>query len=181
MTLKNNRVSLLYPPKLCASFHFITICELKQGFLTEYGPCDLKIWRLISKKNTIGHHCHTPRIYVCRFLIHNSSVLCHFKRCATFRSLLWFQTEVTVRKCDVGLKFILTSVTVTFGLWPWPVAWASFSLKVITPEHFMVILGTLWKGVTDKQIGGRADGQEVHRASWSQHKNYILGHLGVYW
>ena len=86
---------------------------------------------------------------------------------------MWNQTGVTVRK---RLSWVVTSVTLTFDLWPWPFAWTSLLSLVITPENFMMI--RWWehsqKGVTDRQTDGRTDGQTdwtIHRAAWSQLKN----------
>ena len=74
--------------------------------------------------------------------------------CASFHHHISIQTGVTVRK---RLNGVLTSVTLTFDLWPWPFAWISLLSLVITPENFMMIR---WqehceKGVTD----GRTDRQ----------------------
>ena len=68
------------------------------------------------------------------------------------------QTRVTVRK---RLSWVLTSVTLTFDLWPWPFAWTSLLSLVITPENFMMIWW--WehgeKGVTDRRTDGQTDRQ----------------------
>ena len=72
------------------------------------------------------------------------------------------QTRVTVRK---RLSWVLTSVTLTFDLWPWPFAWTSLLSSVITPENFMM----LWwweygeKGVTDGQTNRQTNGQTDKR------------------
>ena len=70
---------------------------------------------------------------------------------------MWIQTEVRVRK---RLSWVLTSVTLTFDLWPWPFAWTSLLTMVITPQNFMMIWR--WengeKGVTDEQTDGPTDG-----------------------
>ena len=72
---------------------------------------------------------------------------------ASFHHHMWIQTRVTVRK---RLSWVLTSVTLTFDLWPWTFAWTSLLSLVITPENFM--MKRWWehgeKGVTD----GRTDG-----------------------
>ena len=47
-----------------------------------------------------------------------------------------FKTGVTVRK---RLSWFVTSVTLTFDLWPWPFAWTLLWSLVITPENFMMI------------------------------------------
>ena len=77
---------------------------------------------------------------------------------ASFHHHMWIQTGVTVRK---RLSWVLTSVTLTFDLWPWPFAWTSLLSLVITPENFMMI--RWWKhgekGVTDGQTDGRTDRQ----------------------
>ena len=84
--------------------------------------------------------------------------------------------------------WVVTSVTLTFDLWPWPFAWTLPWSNVITPENFMMI--GWWehsqKGVTDGQTDRRTDGQTdgrtdgrtdrrtentIHRAAWSQLKN----------
>ena len=94
---------------------------------------------------------------------------------------MWIQTGVTVRK---RLSWVVTSVTLTFDLWPWPFAWTSLLTMVITPENFMMI--RWWehgeKGVTDRRTDGqtarRTDGRTentICRAAWSQLKT--IGHL----
>ena len=60
----------------------------------------------------------------------------HIKLCVSFHHHTWIQTEVTFRK---WLTWVLTSVTLTFELWPWPFAWTSLLSLVITPENFMMI------------------------------------------
>ena len=90
---------------------------------------------------------------------------------------MWIQTGVTVRK---RLSWFVTSVTLTFDLWPWPFAWTLPWSLVITPENFMMI--RWWehsqKGVTDGQTDGQTDRRTentIHRAAWSQLKT--IGHL----
>ena len=89
---------------------------------------------------------------------------------------MWIQTGVTVRK---RLSWVVTSVTLTFDLWPWPFAWTLRWSLVITPENFMMI--RWWehsqKGVTDRRTDRRTDGQTdrqtentICRAAWSQLK-----------
>ena len=51
---------------------------------------------------------------------------------APFHHHLWIQTGVTVRK---QLSWVLTPVTLTFDLWPWPFAWISPWWLVIIPEN----------------------------------------------
>ena len=116
-------------------------------------PCDIEIWHMTLQNN------RTP-------------LLCYFKLCASFRSHWWIQTGVTVRK---RLDGIMTSVTLTFDLWPWRFAWTSLLSLVITPENCMMI--RWWehsqKGVTDGRTDRQTDRQTdwtIHRAAWSQLK-----------
>ena len=85
---------------------------------------------------------------------------------------MWIQTGVTVRK---QLSWVVTSVTLTFDLWPWPFAWTLLWSLAITPEKFMMI--RWWehsqKGVTDGRTDGRTDRRTentICRAAWSQLK-----------
>ena len=95
-------------------------------------------------------------------------LLSNIKLCASFNRYMWIQTGVTVRK---RLSGVMTSVTLTFDLWPWPFGWTSLLSMVITPENFVMIR---WqehgeKCVTDGQTDGRTD-WSVLRAAWSQLK-----------
>ena len=49
---------------------------------------------------------------------------------------MWIRIGVTVRK---RLNGVMTSVTLTFDLWPWPFAWSSCMSMVITPDNFRII------------------------------------------
>ena len=120
-------------------------------------PCDLEIWRLTLKNN-------------------RAPLQCCFQLCAWFHCHMWIQTGVRVGK---RLSWVLTSVTLTFDLWPWPFAWTSLLTMVITPENFMMI--RWWehseKGVTDRRTDRRTDRQTdrqtentICRAAWSQLK-----------
>ena len=118
-------------------------------------PCDLAIWRMTLKNN-------------------RAPLLSNIKLYASFHHHMWIQTGVTVRK---RLSWVVTSVTLTFHLWPWPFAWTLLWSLVITPENFMMI--RWWehsqKGVTGRQTDRRTDGQTentICRAAWSQLKNY---------
>ena len=107
-------------------------------------PCDLEIWRMTLKHN-------------------RAPLLCYFKPCSSFRSHWWIQTGVTVRKRPIWVKFddfFFTSVTLTFDLWPWPLASTSLFSLVITPENLMMIgwQEHCQKGVTDGQTDTQTDG-----------------------
>ena len=162
MTLKNNRAPLLCYLKLCASFRShlciqtgVTVWKrpIWVKFDNFLEPCDLEIWRMTLKNN-------------------RAPLLCCFQLCAWFHCHMWIQTGVRVRK---RLSWVLTSVTLTFDLWPWPFAWTSLLTMVITPENFMMI--RWWKhgekGVTDRQTDRQTDRRTentICRAAWSQLK-----------
>ena len=144
MTLKNNRAPLLCYFKLCASFrsHWWIQTGVRVRKHPIYGqirrflePCDLEIWRMTFKNN-------------------RAPLLSIIKLYAIFHHHMWIQTGVTVRK---RLSWVLTSVTLTFDLWPWPFAWTSLLSLVITFENFMMM--RWWehsqKAVTDRQTDGR--------------------------
>ena len=63
-------------------------------------------------------------------------LLSNIKFFASFHHHMWIPTGITVRK---RLSWVLTSVTLTFDLWPQVFAWTSLLSKVITPENFMMI------------------------------------------
>ena len=63
-------------------------------------------------------------------------LLSNIKLYASFHHHMWIQTGVTVRK---RLSWVVTSVTLTFDLWPWPFAWTLLWSLVITLENFMMI------------------------------------------
>ena len=120
-------------------------------------PCDLEIWRMTLKND-------------------RAPLLSIIKLYASFPHHMWIQTGVTVRK---RLSWVVTSVTLTFDLWPLPLAWTSLLSLVTTPENFMMI--RWWehsqKGVTDGRTDGQTDRQTdrqtentIHRAAWSQLK-----------
>ena len=126
--LENNRTPLLCYFMICAPFH--SHLWNQTGVTVRKRPIRVKIgdffpvrpWNLTNDlKNN------------------RAPLLCHCKLCASFRSHVWIQTGVIVRKRQIGTKFVLTSVTLTFGLWTWPLAWALLWSMVITPDNFMMI------------------------------------------
>ena len=130
-------------------------------------PCDLEIWRMTLKNN-------------------RAPLLSNIKLYASFHHHMWIQTGVTVRK---RLSWVLTSVTLTFDLWPWPFAWTLRWSLVITPENFKMI--RWWehsqKGVTDRRTDGQMDRQTentICRAAWSQlkkHETPRKHQLNMFW
>ena len=126
MTLKNNRAPLLCYLKLCASFRnhwcietWVTVRKTPNpGQIRRFlEPCDLEIWRMTLKNN-------------------RAPLLSNIKLYASFHHHMWIQTGVTVRK---RLSWVVTSVTLTFDLWPWPFAWTLLWSLIITLENFMMI------------------------------------------
>ena len=126
MTLKNNRAPLQCYFKLCASFlsHWWIQTWSYSPETPNLGqiwrilePCDLGIWRMTLKNN-------------------RAALLNNIKLYASFHHHVWIQTGVTVRK---RLSWVVTFVTLTFDLWPWPFAWTLIWSLVITHENFMMI------------------------------------------
>ena len=80
----------------------------------------------------------------------------HYQSICTISSSYVNLTGVTVR---IRLSWVVTSVTLTFDLWPWPFAWTLPWSLMITPDNLMMI--RWWehsqKGVTDGQTGRQAD------------------------
>ena len=152
MTLKNHWACFLYYVKFCASFQIhwwiqtgVTVRKhsIRVKISDFFVWCDLEIWWMTLKNN-------------------RAPLLSNIKLCASF----YF--GVTVRK---RLNWVLTSVTLTFDLWPWSFAWTSLLSLVITHENFMMIQGWEYseKGVTDRQTDRQTD-WTIHRAAWSQLK-----------
>ena len=102
------------------------------------------------------------------FKNNRAPLLSIIKLYASFHCHMWIQTGVRVRK---RLSWVLTFVTLTFDLWPWPFAWTSLLTMVITPENFMMI--RWWehgeKGVTDRRTDRQTE-NTICRAAWSQLK-----------
>ena len=73
-------------------------------------PCDLEIWRMTLKNN-------------------RAPLLSNIKLYVPFHHHTWIQTGFTVRK---RLSWVVTSVTLTFDLWPWPFAWTLLWSLVIS-------------------------------------------------
>ena len=108
-------------------------------------PCDLEIWRMTLKNN-------------------RAPLLSNIKLYASFHQHMWIQTGVTVRK---RLSWVMTSVTLTFDLWPWPFAWTLRRSLVITPESFMMIR---WWEHSQKGVTDRRTENTICTAAWSQLK-----------
>ena len=153
MILKNNRAPLLYYIKLCASFQIHRWSQT--GITVRKRSIRVKIGTFLSRV-TLKFADDLEKQY-------GTSPI---------------QTGVTVRK---GLNWVLTSVTLTFDLCPWPLAWTSLLSMVITPEKFIIRWQEhskkVWQIDTGRQTEGQTDGQTdgrtertVLRAAWSQLK-----------
>ena len=132
------------------------LCQIRRCFV----PCDLEIWRMTLKNN-------------------RAPLLCYFKLCASFRSHEWIQTGVTVR---IRLNRVLTSVTLTLDLWPWPLAWTSLLAIIITPPENEMSWWYDKRNIMkrcDRQTDGRTDGQtDRHTGQTDRHKEVFLELLG---
>ena len=128
--------------------HFLAIVEFKlelQSGNAQSGsnsrflePCDLEIWRMTLKNN-------------------RAPLLNNIKLYTSFYHHMGIQTGVTVRK---RLSWVVTSVTLTFDLWPWPFAWTLLWSLVKTPENFMMIRWWEHKSKRcDRQTYGPTDRQ----------------------
>ena len=110
------------------------------------------------------------------FKNNGTPLISNIKLYVSFHHHMWIQIGVTVRK---QLSWVVTSVTLTFYLWPWPFAWTlPWSLVITSIENFMMI--RWWehsqKGVTDGQTYRRTE-NTIHRAAWSQLKIITLSGL----
>ena len=151
MTLKNNRA-----PLLCYFVHhFIAITESRlelQFRNAQFGPKLAMLLSLVTLKfnawpwKSIGHLFYATSSFVL-YLI----------------AIGGFKLELQFGNDQIGAKFVLTSVTLTFDLWPWPFAWISLLSMITIPENFMMIP---WeehseKCVREGQADGRKDGRTV--------------------
>ena len=118
--------------------------------------CDLKIWWMTLENN-------------------RSPPLCYLKLCASFRSHLWIQTGVTVRKHSIYVKIckFLSHVILKFDRWPWKTighlsyATSNFvkhsEVKKVWQTDRQTDRWTDWRmdRQTDRQTDGQMDGWTV--------------------
>ena len=136
MTFKNNRTPLLFYLFYSTSSFVPIVLWPNLGQIRRFlEPCDLEIWRMTLKNN------RTPLLSISKLY-------------ASFHHHMWIQTGVTVRK---RLSWVVTSVTLTFDLWPWPFAWTLPWSVLTTSENFMMI--RWWKHIKKGVICGRTDRQ----------------------
>ena len=139
--------------------NFSTPIGLKfDGWHWNFVLCDLEIRRMTFKNN-------------------RAPILWHIKLCASFHRHTYIQTGVMVRK---RLNWVMTSVALTFDLWPWPFALTSLLSMVLTPENFMMVWW--WKhsekGVTDGPTDRRTDWlTELFIDAWSQLKTLWINSI----
>ena len=131
MTLKNNRVPPLCYFKLCASFRnrswlqtgvTVRIYPIWVKINDFFVPYDFEIWRLDIPNLSQNQQFFVPYdldIWRMTLQYNRAAFLSHIKLCASFHRHMLIQTGVTVRKL---LNWVLTAVTFTFDLWPWPSA-----------------------------------------------------------
>ena len=123
-----------------------------------FAPCDLKIWQMTLKNN-------------------RAPLLCYFKLCTWFHCHLRVQTGVTFRK---RLSWLLTSVTLTFDLWPWPFALTSLLSLETTTENFMMKRWREYsqKGVMGRRTDGHTDGLNHSYSCLVATKNQVTAQFG---
>ena len=148
MTLTNNRAPLLCYFKLCASFRIQW--WIQTGVTVRKHPIWVKIDGFFSRV--------TLKFDGSPWKNNMAPLLSNIKPYASFHHHVWIQKGVTVRK---RLSCVITSVTLTFDLWPWPLSMAITS----------VIGNNSWKfrddgqtdktdRQTDKRTNRQIDGQE---------------------
>ena len=110
MTLKNNRASILWYFKLCASFH--------SHYWIQTG---VRVWKRSIRVKIVVFLPVWPWIWLMTLKNNRAPLLCYFKLCASFHSHQWIQTGVRVRKRSIRVKIIdfLARVTFKFNWWPW--------------------------------------------------------------
>ena len=145
MTFKNNRAPLLCYFKLCASFHShwwiqTGVTVRKRPILVKF--CDFSaVWPWNLTDDLEKQKGTSPKKHQAICIISSSYV----------NSNLSYSPETKI--------WVVTSVTLTFDLRPWPFAWTLPWSNVMTPENFMMI--RWWehsqKGVTDGQTDRRTD------------------------
>ena len=148
------RIGHLFHATSSFMHHFVAIGEFKLELQsgnaqsgsnsTIFRAVYLEIWRMTVTNN-------------------RAPLLSNIKLCASFHHDLWIQTGVTVRN---RLSWLLTSVTLTLKLWPWPFAWTSL-LSLVTTQLKIPgwyddgnIVKKVWRtdGRTDRQTDRQRDG-----------------------
>ena len=141
MTLWNNRAPLLCYFKLCASFR--SHWWIQTWVTVRKHPILVKLVIFLSRM--------TLKFGGIALKNTRAPFLCYSKLCP-FIAIGKFKLELQSGNAQIGAKFVLTSVILTFDLWPWRVAWTSLLSVVITSENFMVIR---WQEHCEKGVTGR--------------------------
>ena len=138
MTLKNNRAHLLCYTSSYVH-HFIAIREFKLELRSgnvQFGSkaaifCPVWPWNLADDLEKPLMHIFSDTLS----FVHNYIAIGEFK------------LELQSRNSQIGAKFVLTFVTLSFDLWHWPFAWTSLLSMVITHQKFDddTMRRTLWK------------------------------------
>ena len=180
MTLGNNRALILYYAKLWASFQchwwietgvtvrirsirttIRTFCPAWPQNSTDclennraYLFCYFNLRASFPSHWWIQTRVEIPQMTLKNNKAHPLSII---KLCASFYRHAWTQIWVMVRK---RLCWVLTTVTLTFDLWPCPFAWTSLLSLVINHENSMMIRWGKYseEGVTERRTDGRTDG-----------------------
>ena len=129
MTWKNNRAPLLGYLKLGASFH--NHWWIQTGVTVQKRPIWAKIgyfFPSVTSKTDWWPSKTTEHLFYT-----TSSFVYHFI------AIGGFKLELQSGNAQTGAKFVFTSVTLTFDLWPWPFARTSLLSMVITSENFMMM------------------------------------------
>ena len=131
MTSKNYRAPLLHEIKLYASSESprwiqtgVTVRKCSIGVKLSYFfvLCDLEIWWMTLQNN-------------------KATLLCCFKRYASFHNPQWIQTKVTIRKRSIRVKIsnFLSRSSLKFDGWPWKTIGHLFYVASSFVHHFIVI------------------------------------------
>ena len=127
-------------------YHFVDISEFKlelQSGNIQFRSklaifCPVWPWNLTDDQKTIAKLFYGTSSFVYHF-----GTICEFK------------LESRSRNAEIGSKFVLTSVTLTFCM---DITFVDDTMR-----------GTLWKRC-DEKTDGQTDGKAIHRAAWSQLK-----------
>ena len=155
----------------------------KQGKSEGFNSCDRPSNITLKWTQIVDFFAHVTLKFD-RWPVKNNRahLLCYLKLCASFRKHMWIQTGVTVRK---RLYWVLTSVTLTFDLWPWPLAWTSLLSMVITlkiswwSDDRNIVKKCVTDRLADRRTDGRTDRRTercVLRAAWSQLNGQIFAY-----
>ena len=149
MTLKNNRAPLLCYFKRCASFQ--SHLWIQTGVTVRKRPIWFKLGDFLYRVTLRFDGWPWKTIW---YLFYESTSFVH-----GFVAMCEFNLELHSGNAQIGAKFVLTSVTLTFDPWTWLFAWTLLLSLVITPETVMLVW---WrehneKGVTDRRTDGRTD------------------------